>query len=217
MKPKLFRRILALATSQKFGPKIFHSWPKTGVTPFDFFFRKVQISFGFCAFHGRYLDPILKARYRSSFALYTNGSSLQFGASAHPSSVALHASGRSLPPKSGAHGSCAASSTRSRVFAAPSWADPRSRTYVIPCFGHTGVRRCGMACELVPASVSVPGDRRAVGVEALSKAMRHRLGSTHARVRRPLFWPNRREKVSNGLRVCPSLRLCPWRQKGGGC
>ena len=59
--------------------------------------------------------------------------------------------------------------------------------YVVPCFGQTGVRTCGRACELVPASVSVPGGRRAVGVEALAKAMRHHLGSTHVRVRRPLL------------------------------
>ena len=106
---------------------------------------------------------------------------------------------------------CTKLAQRDHFLARPTFA------YVVPCFGQTGVRRCGMACELVPASVPVPGGRRAVGVEALSKAMRHRLGSTHARVRRPLFWPNRREKVSNGLRVCPSLRLCPWRQKSGGC
>ena len=59
--------------------------------------------------------------------------------------------------------------------------------YIVPCFGQTGVRRCGRACEYVPASVSVPGGRRAVGVEALAKAMRHHLGSTHVRVRRPLL------------------------------
>ena len=194
-KPKLFRRILALATSQKFGPKIFHSWPKTGVTPFDFFFRKVQISFGFCAFHGRYLDPILKARYRSSFALYTNGSSLQFGASAHPSSVALHASGRSLPPKSGAHGSCAASSTRSRVFAAIGEKQQRSSERIRR--KDESVRERSVAGLVpVPAPVSVLSGRRAVDVEDRAELC---------------------EKVWNGLRVCPSLRLCPWRQKSGGC
>lgn len=74
--------------------------------------------------------------------------------------------------------------------------------YVVPCLGLTGVRRCGKVCEFVPVSVSVLGDRRAVGEGAFSTGYATAsslIRLTFLRVRRSPFGANRYEKEWNGL------------------